>query len=374
VNRHNIPAHLIHALSVYVLEQARALQAIPAPSLAETQRANYLKDQFTQLGFSAKQDDVGNVLVCLSGGGKAPLVLTAHLDSVFSADQVLSSRHVEGRLIGPGIGDNALGLASLLGLARFWEDLNIYLPGSLWLVASVGEEGHGDLKGMKAIVQRFGSQPVAYVILEGIGLGRIVHRALAVRRFRVRVQTPGGHPWVLRETSSAVHILIMLAHEILQLSLPATPRTVLNIGVIQGGVSVNTRAPEAWMDVELRSEATLPLEHLEAEIRRLIHSYRGWHKTAKIDLLAMGSRPAGEIPPHHPLVQKAVQCLSSLGIEVTLEQASTDANAPLSQGYPAICLGLARGGRAHTEDEFIEVESVSLGLQQVLCLIQKVWD
>lgn len=128
VNRHNIPAHLIHALSVYVLEQARALQAIPAPSLAETQRANYLKDQFTQLGFSAKQDDVGNVLVCLSGGGKAPLVLTAHLDSVFSADQVLSSRHVEGRLIGPGIGDNALGLASLLGLARFWEDLNIDLP------------------------------------------------------------------------------------------------------------------------------------------------------------------------------------------------------------------------------------------------------
>ncbi|MCX8025728.1 MAG: M20/M25/M40 family metallo-hydrolase, partial [Thermanaerothrix sp.] len=181
-------------------------------------------------------------------------------------------------------------------------------------------------------------------------------------------------PWVLRETSSAVHVLIMLAHEILQLALPATPRTILNIGVIQGGVSVNTRAPEAWMDVELRSEATRPLEHLEVEIRRLIYSYRGWYKSAKIDVVTMGNRPAGEIPPHHPLVQKAVQCLSSLGIEVTLEQASTDANAPLSLGYPAICVGLARGGRAHTEEEFIEVESVSLGLQQVLCLIQKVWD
>ncbi|MCX8025155.1 MAG: M20/M25/M40 family metallo-hydrolase, partial [Thermanaerothrix sp.] len=191
-----IPAHLIEAFSIYVLNQARALQAIPAPSLAETLRANYLKEQFAQLGFSVEQDDVGNVLVCLPGREGAPLILAAHLDSVFSADHMLSSHQVEGRLIGPGIGDNALGLASLLGLARFWEDLNFDLPGALWLVASVGEEGHGDLKGMKAIVQRFGSQPVAYVILEGIGLGRIVHRALAVRRFRVRVQTPGGHPWV----------------------------------------------------------------------------------------------------------------------------------------------------------------------------------
>jgi acetylornithine deacetylase/succinyl-diaminopimelate desuccinylase-like protein len=369
-----ICSDLIKAMCAYVLEQARALQAIPAPSLAETRRANYLKQQFAQLGLAVEQDDVGNVLAYLAGGKEAPLVLTAHLDSVISETHSLLLREVEGRFIGPGIGDNALGLATLLGLGRFWKELDLSLPGNVWLVATVGEEGHGDLRGMKTIVQRFGPQPVAYIILEGIGLGRIVHRALAVRRFRVRVQTPGGHPWVQREATSAIHLLISLAHEILQLRLPATPRTILNIGVIQGGVSVNTRAPEAWMDIELRSEAAKPLEHLEAEIQRLIHSYRGWNKTTEIDFIPMGNRPAGEIPPAHPLVQKSIHCLSSLGIEATLEQASTDANAPLSQGYPAICLGLARGGRAHTEEEFIEVESVSLGLQQVLCLIQKVWD
>lgn len=371
----SIPISLIEDLKTYVLQQACAIQAIPAPSLRESQRASYLKEQLIQIGLpEVIQDEVGNVLACLPGGSGAPLLLTAHLDSVFTEGQTLSLSRSESKITGPGIGDNALGLAVLLGIGLLGVQHQWHLPGDLWLVATVGEEGHGDLKGMKAIVRRFAARPVAYLVLEGIGLGRVVHRALAIRRYRIHVRAPGGHPWAAREIPSAIHTLIAIAHELLHVPLPASPRTVINIGVIQGGVSVNTRAPEAWMDMELRCEEETPLEHLEVEIQRVLRQYRGWGRGISVDLLHMGNRPAGSIPPSHPLVQKARLCLARFGIDATLEQASTDASAPLSQGYPAVCIGLARGGRAHTAEEFIETESVALGLRQVVCLIQNMWD
>ncbi|WP_299024367.1 M20/M25/M40 family metallo-hydrolase [uncultured Thermanaerothrix sp.] len=371
----SVPTSLIKELSLYVLQQACTIQAIPAPSLSESRRASYLKEQFTQLGLlDVEQDEVGNVLARLPGGSGAPLLLTAHMDSVFPEGQALSLNRSESKITGPGIGDNALGVATLLGIGRLGVCHGWRLSGDLWLVATVGEEGHGDLRGMKAIVRRFMDRPVAYLVLEGIGLGRVVHRALAVRRYRIYVRAPGGHPWAVPETPSAIHTLIAVAHEILRLPLPASSRTVLNIGVIQGGVSVNTRAPEAWMDVELRSEEEDSLAAFEEEMQRLLRQYKGWGRGISIELMRMGHRPAGAILSSHPLVQKARQCLARLGVNAALEQASTDANVPLSQGYAAICIGLARGGHAHTPNEYIETESVAIGLQQVVCLLQSLWN
>jgi len=362
-------------LLAYALQQASQIQQIPAPTLDEVERGLYLRAEFERLGLTDVHfDDVGNLLGKISGASGRSIVLAAHMDTVFPKNQSLTLIRQGDRLIGPGIGDNALGLAALLTAAKALGR-GASTPGDIWLVATVGEEGAGNLAGMRQIVRTFGAAPLAYIILEGIGLGRVIHQALAIARYRLRVQTPGGHPWSARGTPSAIHVLIQLGHEILRIPMPASPRCTVNIGLIQGGVSVNTCAPEAWMEIDVRSESAEGLEGVIARLRQVVGRVRDQIHDARvrIELEAMGHRPAGEIPFDHPLVKAARECLLQLGITPISDRASTDANVPLSQGYPAICLGIASGGRAHTPEEYIETSSVALGLRQVLCLLERLW-
>ncbi len=219
-------------------------------------------------------DEVGNVYARLPGSGSSrPLVVSAHLDTVFplSTDLHVTRRssnpgaaptNVEGLALstveGPGIGDNSLGVAGLFGL--LWE-LNSSsaqiagstLPGDIWLVANVGEEGLGNLCGMRAVVDRFGDRPLAYLIVEGMALGQIYHRGLGVQRYRITVDTPGGHSWVDYGRPSAIHVLGEIIYRLSNLSLPRVPRTTLNIGTISGGTSINTIAAHAQLELDLRS-------------------------------------------------------------------------------------------------------------------------
>jgi di/tripeptidase len=243
------------------------------------------------------------------------------------------------------------------------------LPGDIWLVANVCEEGLGDLRGMRTVVDRFGSQPMAYIVLEGMALGQVYHRGLGVRRYQISAKTPGGHSWVDYGSPSAIHELITLASSITQLHLPDQPRTTLNIGKFTGGVSVNTIAPEAHLELDLRSEDLQVLEYISAQVESLAAGAQ--RSGVQIQARLIGSRPAGEISSEDRLVRLACKCLEQVGLQPRLNIGSTDANVPLSQGLPSICVGLTVGAGAHTLQEYIYIQPLSLGLTQLACLVEQ---
>ena len=365
-----------------ILDLAVEIQQIPAPTFHEAARAEFVRLRFADEGLvDVKIDRAGNVYARLAGvrSGKA-LVVSAHLDTVFPSSVDL---HVErepephaetgttSRIQAPGIGDNSLGVAALFGLVWALRQRNLTLPGDLWLVANVCGEGLGDLRGMKSLVGRFGSAPLAYIVLEGMSLGHIYHRGLGVRRYRITIRTSGGHSWIDFGQPSAIHELTALSARITALELPREPRTTLNIGVISGGSSVNTIAAEAMLELDLRSEGTETLEGLAGQVEQLVHAARKPGVTVEAEII--GQRPSGEISEDHPLVLLAQDCLREVGIQPHLNTGSTDANLPLSLGYPAVTIGLTTGGRAHTVHEFINLDPLEKGMEQVLRLVSRVW-
>ncbi len=357
-----------------VLDLAIAIQHIPAPTFGEVQRARFVFDRFISDDLcDVEMDDLGNVYGHLPGIGNAPpLVVSAHSDTVFPENTVLEGSRQADKILGPGIGDNSLGVASLFGLAWLLRRDAAPLPGDLWLVANVGEEGLGDLRGMRAVVERFGAQPLAYIVVEGMALGQVYHRALAVRRYRIAVRTQGGHSWVDFGRPSAVHEIAGLIEKLVALPLPAQPRTTLNVGVVSGGTTVNTIAAQAQLDLDMRSEEVPALENLVASVDSIISlaTQSGIEVTSEV----IGNRPAGHISIQHPLIRLARRCLESQGIQPNLGIGSTDANIPLSQGFPAICVGITTGGKAHTLEEFINTPPVAQGLQQLHTLVRDVFQ
>lgn len=362
-----------------VLELAVQIQQVPAPTFEEQARAQFVLDRFRAEGLTEiAQDAAGNVYARYPGrGSAAPLVVSAHLDTVFPAETDLSIRREPGRLYGPGLGDNSMGVAGLFGLLWQLRERALQLPGDLWLVANTAEEGLGDLKGMKAVCDRFGSTARAYLIIEGMALGHVYHRGTGVRRYKITLHTPGGHSWIDYGKPSAIHELARLVAQISDLSLPANPRTTLNIGRISGGTSINTIAPNAWIELDLRSESADELNHLIRQVEKLVAAVerpqRGGDGGVRVELEVIGQRPAGEISTADPLIKLAKSILMQQGLDPLLTIGSTDANIPLSRGYPALVLGITRGGGAHTVGEFIETEPVADGLEQLLGFVSGVW-
>jgi len=357
-----------------------AIQQIPAPTFHEQRRAEFVRERLLVEGLADVEiDPLGNVYGRLALHGrrrikddqKRPLVVSAHLDTVFPASVDLKVFREPDSLSGPGIGDNAAGVAGMFGLLWLLRERNITLPGDLWLVANVCEEGLGDLRGMRAVVERFGEAPQAYIVLEGMALGQVFHRGLGVRRYRVTVQTAGGHSWIDYGKPSAVHELTALASRITALPVPAAPRTTLNIGRITGGTSINTIAPEASLELDLRSESVEALQSLAQQVENLVQA--AMKEGVQVQAEVIGQRPAGEIPASHPLVVLAQACLQEQGIQPRLNIGSTDANIPLSRGLPAVTIGLTHGNGAHTVHEHIEIAPFKKGLEQVVKLVSNVW-
>lgn len=363
-----------------VLDMAVAIQQIPAPTFAEQERAAFVGARFTDEGLLDIQvDETGNVYGRLPGvGAKPPLVVSAHIDSVFPRSTELTVARQPQKISGPGIGDNALGVAGLFGLLwslRSTDNLGgkqaphdrgaagPNLPGDLWFVATVGEEGVGDLRGMQAVVERFGDETLAYIVLEGLALGQVYHRGLGVARYRIAARTMGGHSWVDYGRPSAVHELAALINRLVAIPISGQPRTSLNVGVLSGGTSINTIASEAYLELDLRSEAGQPLADLVARVEVLVQA--GNRPGVEVSAEAIGRRPLGEISPQHPLVRLSLEALEQLQIQPCLNVGSTDANIPLSLGLPAICLGLTHGGGAHTVNEYIYTAPLSKGLEQL---------
>jgi len=356
-----------------VIELAIAIQQIPAPTFQEQARVAFVRERFlAEGGMQVEEDGAGNVLACLVGMGRSgPLVVSAHLDTVFPLDANLRVQRDSDRVYGAGIGDNALGVAALFGLAWLLKERNLNLPGDLWLAATVGEEGLGNLKGMTSLVERFGNTPLAYLVLEGMSLGHVYHRGLGVRRERISIRTEGGHSWTDYGNPSAVHELARLATRLTGIPLPGKPRCTLNVGKITGGTSINTIAAEAWLELDLRSESAEALEHLSQTVEKICADFRS--PGIQVDVELIGSRPAGELDGSHRLVKLAVSALQKQGLQPVLNIASTEANLPLSLGYPALALGLTQGANGHTLHEYILTDPLRQGMEQLVGLVEAVY-
>lgn len=350
-----------------VIQHTIALQAIPAPSFHEAARAAYIQGEFEHAGLlKVEIDDVGNLYGLIPGGDKSPLVVSAHLDSVFPLDTPLQIQRSNNQIAGPGIGDNALSLAVLIELAI--DLTGVKLPSDVWLVANVGEEGLGNLVGMKAVTSRFGSEVTGYLVLEGMALGHIYHCGLPVQRYRVAVQTEGGHSWIHADRPSATHTLMQIGSAVLDLPLPENPKATLNIGIVDGGLSINSIASEAMMEIDLRCEDEITLDQIADELSLVAHSFI--QDGIRIQVEPIGARPGGRLIENHPLIHAASHALQSEAQEeVQLKCGSTDANIPLSLGYPAICFGLTRGGGAHSNHEYIEIDPIPRGYAALRKLI-----
>mgnify|MGYP001080205859 CR=1 FL=1 len=354
------------------IERAKTIQQVPAPTFAESARAAMVQHLFIQDGLADVQvDGVGNVLARLPGRGDArPLIVSAHLDTVFPAGTNLTLRRDLEMIYGPGIGDNSLGVAALFTLAWEFHERQATLPGDIWLVANVCEEGLGDLRGMHAIVDRFGSEVTAYLILEGMALGQVYHRGLGVRRYRISVRTTGGHSWVDFGRPSAIHELANIIGQLNKIKLPVQPRTTLNVGVISGGTSINTIAAHATLELDTRSEGRQELMTLSRQVEQVVTDVQQMGNF-QVTMELLGDRPTGEIPITHPWVRLAVETLQELGLPARLKIGSTDANVPLSRGFPAVTIGLTNGYGSHTVGEFIQIQPLSLGLEQLFNLVEK---
>jgi acetylornithine deacetylase/succinyl-diaminopimelate desuccinylase-like protein len=353
-----------------LLDNTIRLQSIPAPTFHEADRATEMEKLFKKVpGLEVTRDRGGNVLARIAGGQGKPLIISAHLDSVFPLDTPLGLRNAGERIYGPGIGDNAIALAALVELAQVLQPRNY--PGDIWLAANTGEEGLGNLLGMRAIVDRFGDNPIAYLVLEGIAFGHIYHRALPVRRLRLSVRGKGGHAWIHAGRPSALHYLLRIGAAISKVKLPNHPKTSLNIGQIHGGTSVNSIADLATLDLDLRSEHEHTLDKIDRSVRRCCKLNR-WPPSLELNIERIGSRPGGSLALNHPLLQAAIESTRlHAGHKPQLGIGSTDASLPLSLGYPAICIGITHGGGAHSLEEFIEIPPIKSGFAALLDIINR---
>ncbi len=356
----------------YTIEQCKILQQIPSPTFQEQEIAEYIFQQFQILGGAdCAKDNAGNVYAKIQGiKGTQPIIISAHMDTVHPIETDLKISKEENRITGASIGDNSLGLAGLITLLKYFKEMEIRPPQDLWFVANTAEEGLGNLEGMKAVVDRFKKKPSAYIILEGMGIGNITTRGLSVKRYRFRLEGTGGHSWSDYGSPSAIHEMVHILEKILALPVPDEYKTTINIGKISGGKSINTIAPWAEFEVDLRSENTTVLQRFSELIMTTVNEMQ---PKLSITHEVIGDRPGGFIKDNHPLVHRAVDAYKAYEINARLTSGSTDANIPLSMGLPAICIGLTEGEHSHSLNESIELLPLSKGLSAVVHLLNLLW-
>ncbi len=353
----------------WLLEKSTLLQQIPAPTFQEAQRAAQVLSEMQALGMeSIAIDELSNVYGLIRGEQPdAPaLLISAHTDTIFPQDTDLSLRCAPDLIAGPGLGDNAIGAASLLALARYLRSEGITPACNIWFVATSREEGLGDLGGMRAAFERLRAQVGCVINIEGLAYGHVYNGGIAVRRLHIKVRTEGGHSWLHFGRPSAIHSLIELGARLLTIRPPVSPRSTYNIGMIGGGTAINAIATEAYIWLDLRSETQDGLAQLEAQVMNYVHQMR--REDLQLTVETVGDRPAGMLLAHHPLVQDALEILRLLGVQGTLEAGSTDGNIPLAFGCPTVTIGITRGGNAHRLDEYIELTPIGDGLRQLIVL------
>lgn len=359
----------LNSLANWVVDEGIRIQQIPAPTFAEDARASYVSEQFKSLGLSnISIDPAKNVYGFLKGSNSRipALMILAHTDTVFSAETDLTIQRDGDIIYGAGLGDNSMGVSGMLGLAKWFYDMNLVPDSDIWFVASSCEEGLGDLKGIRAAYEQLKDEIGMVINLEGLAYGHIYHAGIAVRRLHITAKAEGGHSWLHYGRPSAVHGIMELGAQINRITPPTSPRTTYNIGMIDGGTAINAIGTHASLWLDMRSEEQTSLNKLHDQVRLIINAVQRVGLDFEVEVV--GSRPAGSISSSHPLVQGALATLSQLGLRGALETGSTDGNIPLAAGCPTVTIGITRGGNAHRLDEYIETEPVIDGMKQLITL------
>ena len=361
-------------------EEHAAIVRVPAPPFGERERAEYLRETFEACGLEgAALDGEGNCVALRRGEALRPLlVLSAHLDTVFpEGTDCEVRREPTGLMRAPGVADDGCGLAALVALVRALNEFKVETRGSILFVGTVGEEGEGDLRGVRHLLtaSEWGASVDAFISIDGPGLERITHAALASRRYRVTCRGAGGHSWGDFGVPNPVHALGRAVARLAAYPVPKRPRTTFNVGRIEGGSGVNVIPREARMDVDLRSESPAELGRLDAFFRRAAReaaedenaSRRHGAPALEIDIRLIGDRPGGTTAPEQPLVRLASEATRALGARPYLDCSSTDSNIAISRGLPAVTIGAGgASGSTHTLDEWYDPTGRDLGLKRAL--------
>ncbi len=364
----------------WINEQQSRLTEIPAPPFQEAQRAAAVKLLLASSGLEVQIDKTGNVIGELRGTNeKEMVVLSAHLDTVFPPSTEIKVRHDRDRLLAPGISDNGTGLAALIAIARACQESHIKPRRTILFVADVGEEGEGNLRGMRALIEAYKPTLKAVIVLDGSGTDHVTTKALASRRLEATITGPGGHSWSDFGMPNPINALVRASVRFINTKVPAAPRTTFNIGQIEGGTSINSIPYEAKLKVDIRSESEDELTKLESALRECIaagvrdemESSRERSKGKlewKVELL--GSRPGGELPVNSPLLAALRSADEFVGNQSRVERSSTDANVPLAHGIDAISIGAGgTGGGAHSLQEWYEPAGREMGLKRALLVL-----
>lgn len=370
-------------LAHWQLEMAR----IPAPPFGEMARGEWLKGRFGQLGLRDVQgDEVGNVFGVLQGPGAECVALSAHIDTVFPAGTPLNVHQRGNRLHGPGVSDNGAGVTAILAIAGALQWAGISPSAPIVFIGNVGEEGEGDLRGMRHIFStpRWRDSIRYSLVLDGAGSDTIVAEALGSRRFEVNVRGPGGHSWSDFGVPNPILVLARALNVFAQTPVPSSPKTTFNVGVIRGGTSVNSIPESASMRVDIRSTSMEEMERLEDSLRHALllaiedemqasERHNGSQRRTSgltYEVVPIGSRPAGELDSNARILNVIRAVDAHLGNAAQIQRASTDANIPMSLGREAVAIGGGgQGGGAHTLQEWFDANGRELGLKRILLAV-----
>lgn len=365
----------LHSHEDWITNQQIRLTEIPAPPFGETRRGHAMADLLAECGWAAEIDDAGNVVAESTEQVNRVVLVSAHLDTALAPAAPIRVRRNAGRLWAPGISDNGAGLAALLGVGAAFRAAQLETKLGVVFAANVGEEGEGNLRGMRALVARYGRRVEAAMAIDGSSTKYITTAAVASRRFEAAICGPGGHSWAGAGAPNPIHALGRAIARIVAIPLGQNPRVSLNIGAVNGGNAINAIAARAAMKIDLRSESESSLDALEKEIHRVVdRAVAAEHDAARregpgltVEFRALGARPSGRLAAQSPLLAAIRETDRYLGIEARCQAASTDANVPLSLGIPAVALGGGgTGGGAHTAEEWYDAAGRTAGLERIL--------
>ena len=372
---------LIDRISGEVEEEAVRICEIPAPPFEEANRRAYVAGRFRELGLSdLLEDEEGNVIARRAGRSDSPsVVFSAHLDTVFPEGTDVRVKRRGNRLMAPGISDNACGIASMLTLARVMNDVGLETQGPVYFAGTVGEEGEGNLRGVRYLFRNglFNAGVDAFVSLDGPGLDRVTNGALGSRRYRVTITGPGGHSWGDFGTVNPIHALGRALARLAAYPTPTSPRTSFNVGLIDGGNSVNAIPQWASMSVDIRSVSEAEIDKLESYLKHVVDIAVREEDSQRLlsgtrlewEMELIGDRPSGITPAESRIVRLALECSHAVGIDAHLDCSSTDSNIPISLGIPAITLGVGgASANCHSLNEWYEPTGREAGLKRLVLL------
>ena len=357
----------------FLISEIVKICEIPAPTFEEDARGDYIVERMQRITrLSIQKDKFKNIIIRYPGvESKSKLAILAHLDTVFPLSKIEVKRTPD-FLTAPGIGDNSTSVGVMLHIIESWEKINLIPPFDILFVANACEEGLGDLKGVKGFLDDYCSNPVNEVDLKALlsidgTIERVTHIGTGVKRYKIKISSKGGHSWSDFNSNgiySAIHIIGTIIADISMIKVSEVPKTTYNVGLVEGGTSINTIASNASIHIDFRSTSDNELARLDGLLMNIVNYHTKDKKNVRADITIVGNRPSGKIPFDHPLVKKIKQAAEEIKLSFipTSGVASTDANIPLSRNIPAVAFGCYSGVGAHTESETVQIKSLIKGV------------